>query len=168
VPSRGLRVMANLSHVFNSPGTTQSINQLEVQSSTFVPVGAKSSIFVNASFGTTFNQDAGPFQLYALGGPFRLGAYTQGEFLGDHYGYMALGFRRELYRLPALVGKKIYWAGSYEAGSAFNNPSSFVVRGSINLGLIAETIVGPVALGGSVSPTGQTKVNFSIGRLFQF
>ncbi len=168
VPSRGLRVVTNLSHVFNSPGTTHSINQLEVQSSTFAPVGTKTSIFVNASFGTTFNRDAGPFQLFSLGGPFRLGAYTQDEFLGDHYGYMSLGFRRELYRLPALVGKKIYWAGWYEAGSAFNNPSSFVVHGSVNLGVIAETIVGPLALGGSVSPTGRTKVNFSIGRLFQF
>ncbi len=88
------------------------------------------------------------------------------EFLGNHYAYAALGFRRELYRLPQFVGNKIYWGGWYEAGSAFNDPSSVAVRGSANLGIIMETILGPVALDGSVSPTGKTRINFSIGRLF--
>jgi hypothetical protein len=88
------------------------------------------------------------------------------EFLGNHFGYASLGFRRELYRLPQLVGKKVYWGGWYEAGSAFNRPSSVVVRGTFNVGVIAETIIGPVALAGGVSPTGQSRVNFSIGRLF--
>jgi NTE family protein len=166
VPSRGLRLVANLSHVLQSPGTTEAFNQLEVRSSTFVPVSDKTSMFVNASFGTTFHRDAGPFQLFSLGGPFHLGAYARDEFLANHYAYAALGFRRELYRLPQLVGNKVYWGGWYEAGSAFNDPDSVRVRGSINLGVIAETILGPVALDGSISPTGETKVNFSIGRLF--
>ena len=49
---------------------------------------------------------------------------------------------------------------------AFNDPSTVVVRGTFNLGFIADTIVGPIALAGSVSPTGESRVNFSIGRLF--
>jgi hypothetical protein len=32
--------------------------------------------------------------------------------------------------------------------------------------VIADTFVGPIAVFGSVSPTGQSRVNFSIGRLF--
>ena len=166
VPSRGLRLVANLAHVLQSPGVTEAFNQLEVQSSSFIPTSEKTSMFLNVSFGTTFERDAGPFQIFSLGGPFRLGAYSQDEFLGNHYAYAALGFRRELYRLPPLVGDKIYWGGWYEAGSAFNDPGSVAVRGSINLGVIAETILGPVALDGSVSPTGEAKINFSIGRLF--
>jgi len=168
VPSKGLRLVLSLSHVFNSPGTTSYIDQAEMQSVTFVPVSSKTSIFFGASGGTTFRRDAGPFQVFSLGGPFRLGAYTPDQFLGNHYGYLSLGFRRDLYHLPTPLGKKIYWGGWYEAGSAFNSPSSVQVLGSINLGIIADTIVGPIALGGAVSPTGETKVNFSIGRLFQF
>jgi hypothetical protein len=99
-----------------------------------------------------------------------LGAYLPQEFLGNHYAYSSLGFRRELYRLPALVGNRIYWGGWYEAGSAFGSssgdPGPVVVRGTFNLGIIADTIVGPIALATSVSPTGQSRVNFSIGRLF--
>jgi hypothetical protein len=99
-----------------------------------------------------------------------LGAYLPYEFLGNHYAYSSLGFRRELYRLPALAGRKIYWGGWYEAGAAFGtsarDPGPVVVRGTFNLGVIADTIVGPITLAGSVSPTGQSRVNFSIGRIF--
>jgi NTE family protein len=166
VPSRGARIVASLSRVLQSPGLAHPIDQLDVQTSTFIPTGPKTSLFFLASGGTTFHGTAGPFQVFYLGGAFHLGAYLPQEFVGNHYGYSSLGFRRELYHLPQLVGGKIYWGGWYEAGSAFNDPNTIVVRGTINLGFIADTIVGPIALAGSVSPTGQSRVNFSIGRLF--
>ncbi|HLV85746.1 MAG TPA: patatin-like phospholipase family protein [Candidatus Sulfotelmatobacter sp.] len=170
VPSTGSRVVATLSHVMQSPQLASPLNQFEVRSSNFLPLSKQTSLFVLASGGTTFGGSAGPFQVFTLGGPFRLGAYLPQEFLGNHYAYSALGFRRELYRLPQLVGGRIYWGGWYEAGTAFgmsgNDPGPVAVRGTFNLGVIAETIIGPVALAGSVSPTGQSRVNFSIGRLF--
>jgi NTE family protein len=166
VPSRGFRIVSNLSRVLQSPDLAHPITQLDVQTSTFEPISARTSLFFVASAGTSFHGTAGPFQVFALGGPFHLGAYLPQEFLGNHYGYSSLGFRRELYRLPQLVGGKIYWAGWYEAGTAFNDPDSVVVRGTFNLGVIAETIAGPLALAGSISPTGQSRINFSIGRLF--
>ena len=170
VPSRGSRVVATATRVLQSPGLAHPIGQLDVQSSHFVRLGDKTSLFVDASGGTTFHGSAGPFQVFSLGGPFRLGAYLPDEFLGNHYAYASLGFRRELYRMPQLVGRKIYWGGWYEAGSAFgtqlNSRGPVVVRGTFNLGVIADTIVGPIALAGSISPTGQSRVNFSVGRLF--
>ncbi|MCU1300007.1 MAG: Patatin [Candidatus Sulfotelmatobacter sp.] len=166
VPSRGTRIMADLSRVLQSPGLAHPIGQLDIQTSTFIPTGPKTSLFLVASGGTTFRGDAGPFQQFELGGAFRLGAYLPQEFIGNHYAYSSLGFRREIYRLPQLVGGRIYWGGWYEAGSAFNDPSSVVVRGTFNLGVIADTFVGPIALAASVSPTGQSRVNFAIGRLF--
>jgi len=170
VPSTGTRVVATLSRVLQSPGLAHPIGQLDIQTSSFVPVGPKTSLFFAESGGTTFNGSAGPFQVFTLGGPFHLGAYLPQEFLGNHYAYSSLGFRRELFRLPELVGKKIYWGGWYEAGTAFgsatSDPGPVVVRGTFNIGVIAETFVGPIAVAGSVSPTGQSRVNFSIGRLF--
>jgi len=166
VPGRGTRIVASLSRVLQSPGLVHPIEQLDVQTSTFIPTGPKTSLFFVADGGTTFRGTAGPFQVFTLGGAFHLGAYLPQEFVGNHYGYSSLGFRREFYHLPQLVGGKIYWGGWYEAGTAFNDPSTIVVRGTINLGIIAETIVGPIALAGSVSPTGESRVNFSIGRLF--
>ncbi len=170
VPSRGTRVVAMLSRVLQSPGLPQHLDQLDIQTSSFVPLGPKTSLFVGASGGTSFHGSAGPFQVFALGGPFRLGAYLPDEFLGNHYAYSSFGFRRELYRLPQLVGRKIYWGGWYEAGTAFGTVAGdagpVVIRGSFNLGIISDTILGPIAVAGSVSPTGQSRINFSIGRLF--
>ena len=170
VPSRGSRVVATATRVLQSPDLAHPIGQVDVQSSNFVRLGDKTSLFFDASGGTTFHGSAGPFQVFSLGGPFRLGAYLPDEFLGNHYAYASLGFRRELYRLPQLVGRKIYWGGWYEAGSAFGNQINsvvpVVVRGTFNLGVIADTIVGPIALAGSISPTGQSRLNFSVGRLF--
>lgn len=170
VPSRGTRAVATLSRVLQSPDQAKPMTQLDIQSSNFVPITEKTSLFMDISGGSSFQGSAGPFQVFSLGGPFRLGAYLPDEFLGNNYAYAALGFRRELYRMPQLVGKKIYWGGWYEAGSAFGtragDPGPVVVRGTFNLGVIADTIVGPIAVAGSVSPTGQSRVNFSIGRLF--
>ncbi len=170
VPSRGTRVVAMLSRVLQSPGLPQHLDQLDIQTSSFVPLGPKTSLFIGASGETSFHGSAGPFQVFALGGSFRLGAYLPDEFLGNHYAYSSFGFRRELYRLPQFVGRKIYWGGWYEAGTAFGtvagDPGPVVVRGSFNLGIISDTILGPIAVAGSVSPTGQSRINFSIGRLF--
>lgn len=170
VPSKGSLVVVTLARVLQSPDLPHPIDQMEVQTSNFIPLGPKTSLFSDVSGGTTFSGSAGPLQVFQLGGPFRLGAYFPNEFLGNHYAYASFGFRREIYRLPQLVGKKIYWGGWYEAGSAFgvlgNDPGPVVVRGTFNLGVIADTIVGPIAVAGSISPTGQSRVNFSIGRLF--
>jgi len=170
VPSRGSRIVATLSRVLQSPGQAHPIGQLDLQTTNFIPVGRLTSLFFDVSGGTTFRGSAGPFQIFALGGPFRLGAYLPQEFLGNHYAYSSLGFRRELYRLPQLVGGRIYWGGWYEAGTAFGtaalDPGPVAVRGTFNLGIIADTIVGPIGLAGSVSPTGQSRVNFSVGRVF--
>jgi NTE family protein len=166
IPSRGSRITATVSRVLQSPGLLRPIGQLDIQTSTFIPTGSKTSLFLVASGGTTFHGNAGPFQQFALGGAFRLGAYLPQEFIGNHYAYSSVGFRREFYRLPQLIGGRIYWGGWYEAGSAFNDPGSVAVRGTFNLGVLADTFVGPIALAGSVSPTGQSRVNFSIGRLF--
>lgn len=174
VPSTGTRAIVTLSRVLQSPGLPRPVNQLDIETSNFVRLGPKASsrtsLFFDVATGTSFRGTTGPFQVFQLGGPFRLGAYLPDEFLGNHYAYASLGFRRELYKLPQLVGKKIYWGGWYESGSAFGtvagDPGAVVVRDSFNLGVIADTIVGPVAIAGSVSHTGQSRVNFSIGRLF--
>jgi NTE family protein len=166
IPRVGSRIVASSTRVLQSPGVTSTFSQLDVQTSTFIPTGPKTSLFADVAAGTTFHGTAGQFQVFPLGGPFRLGAYLPYEFTGNDYAYSSLGFRREFYQLPQLAGNKVYWGGWYEAGSAFNHPDSLIVRGSANAGFLADTILGPIAVFASVSPTGQSRVNFSIGRLF--
>ena len=127
-----------LSRVLQSPDLPRPIDQLEVQTSNLIPLGPKTSLFAEFLEEPPFAGSAGPFQVFSLGGPFRLGAYLPDEFIGNHYAYASFGFRRELYRLPQLVGRKIYWGGWYEAGTAFgtaaSDPGPIVIRGTFNLG----------------------------------
>ena len=166
IPSRGSRLLAEFDHVIDAPGVTHSFQQLKLRASKFIPVTAKGSVFGIVVFGTSFSRDAGFFQKFSLGGPFALGAYSRDQFIGNHSAYASVGYRYDLFRLPVLVGKKVYAIGSFESGSAFDGFDRMTAHHSFNIGALAETILGPVALTGSVSPTGRTKVNFSIGRLF--
>jgi len=166
IPSRGMRLTAEVDHVIESPGV-HSFQQLKLGGSQFIPVSSKGSIFGTASFGTSFSSTAGFFQKFSLGGPFRLGAYRRDEFLDNNFAYTSVGYRYELFRLPVLIGKKVYAVAGFESGTTFagfSGPVQF--HNSITIGTLAETILGPVQLAGSVSTTGRTKVNFSIGRLF--
>ena len=166
IPGRGTRVTAEVDHVIQAPGV-HSFQQLKLGGSQFIPVSRKGSVFGTASFGTTFGSTAGYFQKFSLGGPFRLGAYRRDEFLDNNFAYASVGYRYELFRLPVLVGKKVYAVAGFESGTTFASYSGPVqVHNSITLGTLAETILGPVQLAGSVSTTGRANVNFSIGRLF--
>ena len=170
VPSSGIRAVVTASRVLQSPDLPRPIDQLDVQTSNVIRLSPKTSLFSDISGGATFQGSASPLLVFELGGQFRLGAYLPYQFIGNYYSYASFGFRRDLYRMPQLIGRKIYWGGWYESGTTFGtqayNPGPVVVRGTFNLGVIADTIVGPIAIAGSVSPTGQSRVNFSIGRVF--
>jgi len=167
IPSRGTRFSAEIDHIIQSPGAAHSFQQLKLNGSQFIPVSTKGSIFGSAALGTSFSDTAGFFQKFSLGGPFRLGAYSRDQFLDNNYAYGSVGYRYELFRLPVLVGRKVYAIASFESGTTFPDFFDHVaVHNSINLGTLVETILGPVQLAGSVSTTGRSKVNFSIGRLF--
>lgn len=77
VPSRGTRIIADLDRVLQSPQLLHPLDQAEVRDSTFLPLSSKNSLFLIAAGGTSFNGVAGPLQVFALGGPFRLGAYLR-------------------------------------------------------------------------------------------
>ncbi len=49
VPSRGSRILVTLSRVLQSPGQAHPIGQLDLQTTNFVPVGPKTSLFFDVS-----------------------------------------------------------------------------------------------------------------------
>lgn len=166
VPRRGVRVLTEADWFFDSPGATGAFPQARADLSAFKPLGRKNSLFVVGAAGTTFNQDAPPAQQFTLGGPFRLGAYHQDEFRGSHFLYASIGYLHEVAELPLLLGKKVYAGAWYEVGSAFNDIHSAPYQHTLSGGLVVETIIGPILLGGSWGEGGRGKLYFAIGRLF--
>ena len=102
-----------------------------------------------------------------MGAPLRLGAYNIGEFRGDRYGVLSAGYLRGVGRLPDFLGGSIFAGAWVENGSAFDDidDAKFRTNGCAG-GVLADTLIGPVLLGGSFDFSGAWRYCVAIGRIF--
>jgi NTE family protein len=89
--------------------------------------------------------------------------YTNQYFLGQ------LGYIREVFKLPPLLGTNVELIGVYEAGKTYKlplgpKPPNLPMDGAA--GIIVNTIFGPVELAGAVGAYGRGRFFFRIGRIF--
>ena len=166
VPTHGWRMTANAYWYFKSPGAAQGFPQAEVTTSYFAPLGNRGTLVGYGAGGTSFHKTPGPIQQFTLGGPFRLSAYSRDEFRGNDYFLLGAGYLYHLTNLPRILGTRVYLGGWYEGGSAFLRRSELNFRSDIAGGVILETGLGPMTLGGAWGEGGRSKVFFSFGRLF--
>jgi len=133
----------------------------------FQPITRPASLFVTAEGGTTFGvRDTGPFPQFFLGGPGRLSAYGTNELNGDQYYLFRAGYLHDLFTLPAFLGKKIYAIGSYEFAKMYGYPQETKLPNDVTAGVLAETALGPLVIGGSLGDAGHRKWYFQLGRVF--
>ena len=165
-PTRGLFLRTTATWFFKSPGVDTGFPQAEARAVYAHRLDEENILIFGGGGGTTFNQIASPFQKFALGGLFRLGGYGRGEFRGDHYAFGELGYLRRLSRLPSFVGGSIFATGWYDIGSAFDDRDSINYHMSGTGGLLVETRLGPVFIGGSWAEGGRGKFYLALGRIF--
>ena len=167
VPRRGYTAETTFRWCDTSPGAPQGFPSMDGQLQYFQPITDPASIFVTLQGGTTFSShDVGPVPQFFLGGPLRLGAYGTNELFGNQYYLFRLGYLHDLFTLPPFLGKKIYVIGSYEFAKmyGFRNESAF--PNDVNGGILAETAIGPLVIGGSWGDSGHRKWYFQLGRVF--
>lgn len=176
VPSGGQFSKVRLSRIFNSPdlavgGETlerdQSLTQLSATANRFWSKGPANRLFVYGGLGTSFNQDPLPTDQFGLGLPFRLGAYSAGELRGSHYYVATGGLLRRVGRLPDFMGGPVYAGGWLENGDAFNEWSKASWRTNGGVGIVMDTLVGPVMLAGTWGFDGRWRTYLGIGRTFR-
>ncbi len=68
--------------------------------------------------------------------------------------------------LPPFVGKKVYAIGMYEFGKMYGIPTETKFPNDVAAGVLAETAVGPLFVGGSLGDSGHRKLFFQLGRVF--
>ncbi len=85
---------------------------------------------------------------------------------GYQYYFFLTGYLHDLFTLPTLAGKKIYAIGSFEFGKMYAFPSASRFPCDFAAGILAETAVGPLILGGSFGDSGHRKWFFQLGRVF--
>ncbi len=153
-----------------SPIATNQYPVLQGGFQLFHKLNEPSSIFLNGYGGTTFNYETGLPQ-FSLGGSQHLVAYGTNELLMDKYFLFQVGYIRQLAHLPPLLGGGIYFLGLYEAAQVYGAPhtmvnqaSGFPTDGAV--GLVVNTIFGPVEAAYAYGDTGHRKFFFRIGRLF--
>jgi len=167
IPRRGYTAETTFRWYDTSPGAPQGFPTMDGQLQYFQPITKPASIFVTLQGGTTFSShDVGPVPQFFLGGPLRLGAYGTNELYGNQYYLVRLGYLHDLFTLPPFLGKKIYAIGSYEFAKMYGFPNESGFPNDFNGGVLAETALGPLVIGGSWGDSGHRKWYFQLGRVF--
>jgi len=166
VPSRGLRIDAQAKLFTTAPGASRDFLQGTLRVSQFTKLDRDRSMFAIAEGGSTFGIEAPPLLQFSLGGPFRLGAYTVDQLQGDNYLYGSIGLLRRVGRLPDIVGGKVFLASWYEVGGVGQSRQTFHIRNSASFGLLIETLLGPVFIGGSIGENARRTIYLTLGRGF--
>ena len=132
----------------------------------FQPVARSASVFFESQGGTTFGYQNTGLPQFFLGGPSGLGAYGQNEFHGNQYYLYRAGYLQDLLTLPPFAGKKVYAVAEYEIGKMYGTTNTTELPNDVAAGVLAETVLGPFFIGGSVGDSGHRKWFFSLGKVF--
>jgi NTE family protein len=167
VPRRGYTAKTTFKWFDTNPGAPEAFPVMQGQVQFFQPITKPASLFVTGEGGTTFGtRDTGPFPLFFLGGPGRLSAYGLNELYGDQYYLFRAGYLHDLFTMPPFLGKKIYVIASYEFGKMYGFPQETKFPNDVTAGILAQTFVGPLFIGGSLGDDGHRKWFFQLGRVF--
>jgi NTE family protein len=176
VPGRGTLSEVRLSRFFTGPDVTdpeqtfdfdQSATQLSAVASRFWTVRQLDRLFVYGGVGTSFDSSPVPTRQFAMGTPFRLGAYGAGELRGPNYFAATGGYLRRIGRLPDFIGGPVYAGAWLENGDAFEEWEHAGWRTNGGAGIVMDTLVGPAIVAGSWSFDGRWRTYLGIGRLFR-
>jgi NTE family protein len=167
IPRSGTAILLDGGWTDANPGALKGFPSSELTIETFRTISKPGSVYFVGAGGTSFGHNNIGVPPFSLGGPSRMAAYGVNEFLTDQYFYLRAGYLHKLWELPALLGKGVYLDGHYEAGRPYNTlsaPTGVISDGVV--GLITQTVLGPMTIGGSIGGGGHAKWFFQLGHLF--
>ena len=103
---------------------------------------------------------------YSLGGFHRLSGYQNGQLVGNHVLLLRMGWMHRLSQAPTLT-RGFFVGATLEAGNTWQNRGDIALsnlRTGMSLYLGADTGIGPLYVGITHAPKGQTGLALSIGR----
>jgi NTE family protein len=166
IPRRGYKLETNFRAFDHYPTASETIPALDARVEFFQPISGPASVFLIGSGGTTFGNHESSLPLYFLGGPSTLAAYGLNELGGNQFYQFRAGYLRDIFTLPPFVGRKIYAVAFYDFGKMYGDIKESKFPNDVAAGVIAETFVGPLFVGGSAGDTGHYKWFFQVGRVF--
>jgi NTE family protein len=166
IPRSGVRSETTFRWFDTSPGTASAFPSLQTNIEYFQPVSKLGSVFVSGEGGSTFGFNSTGIPQFFLGGPLTLSAYGLNELQGNQYYLFRVGYLHDVWKLPPLAGKRVFVIGSYEFAKMYGATNESKFPNDFAAGVLAETVIGPLFVGGSVGDTGHHKWFFQLGRVF--
>ncbi|HEV8412137.1 MAG TPA: patatin-like phospholipase family protein [Bryobacteraceae bacterium] len=166
VPRTGQAAQFRAAWIDAAPGAGTGFPLSDAYFGVIRPVSKRGSVYLQTFGGTTFGHNETGLPQFFLGGPSQLSAYGTNELRTDQYWLARVGYVYELFSLPPIIGHKTYFTSAYEFGKAYGAPGASRLPNDGSLGLVMETLAGPLFVGGSVGDTGHRRVYFSLGRFF--
>jgi NTE family protein len=167
IPRQGVRLESTFKFYDTAPGTRDVVPTEELRLGFAERTSEKSSVLLFASGGTSFSTRDTGFPPFSLGGPLRLGAFGTNELLTNQYFLLQPAFLYKLREISPLLKQNIYLLTMYEAGKAYGQPSNATkVAQDATVGVLFQTLFGPMFFGGSIGDNDHRKFFFKVGRFF--
>jgi NTE family protein len=165
-PQKGYRVSAELWAGRRSGDLGGSFHRIETEGTAVKSFG-RETLELHALLQTADQRtgNAGVAR-YTLGGFHRLSGYQNGQLVGNHVALLRLGWTHRLTQTPTLT-RGFFVGATLEAGNAWverKDVSLSTLRTGMSLYLGADTGIGPLYLGLTYAPKGQTGLALFIGR----
>jgi len=169
IPRSGIRLESTFNFYDADPGATEVFPTEELRFAAAKRTSERASALFLASGGTAFTTKNSSIGLppFSLGGPLRLGAYGTNELLTTQYYLFQAAYLCRLRELSPLLGQNMYLLSGYEVGKAYyQGPDVSRLPQNGTVGVLVQTVFGPIFFGGSIGDRGHRRFYFKVGRFF--
>jgi NTE family protein len=166
IPRSGTALLVDSGWADANPGAPTGFPAGELTFEGFHRISQPASLYFIAAGGTTFGHDQTGLPPFTLGGPTRLAAYGINQFLTDQYFYFRGGYLRRLGPLPSVLGSGLYLDAHYEVAKPYSALSTIKLPNDGVVGVVMQTFLGPVLIGGSIGEGGHGKWFFQLGKVY--
>ncbi|HEX3435460.1 MAG TPA: patatin-like phospholipase family protein [Pseudacidobacterium sp.] len=165
-PMSGIRLQARMEWWDAKPEAGTTFPLAEIKTLGFKSLTNRSSAYLGASGGSTLSENPGGLPPFSLGGSFRLPAYNTNELLTNQYFLFQGGYVRKIGNLSPLAGGRVLLFVGADVGKAYyvENDSRLPSDGSV--GLVINTLFGPIVVGTAFGDTGHRKFFFQLGKTY--
>jgi NTE family protein len=165
VPRHGIYSNMSANWNFGTPSGLSQFGVIQERVDVATPLGSRYSLIYTLGGGTVLGPKA-YLPPFTMGGPDNLSSLGLGQLRGDRYFYGGIDALRAFSVDRSSYLNKVYLAIGAEAGKAFygSNVGSPIYDGV--LGVVAESPMGIIFLGGSYGSADSHRIFFRIGRLF--
>jgi NTE family protein len=162
VPRRGWRITGEADWIVNTANNVTRYGVWDGSAAWAKPLGGPYSILTSLAGGAAPDR-AGAQTLFTLGGTGRLNALARNQLFGHRYYLAQAGVLREI---GVSSFAKIYGAALFESGAVYLRGFDGPSYRNASVGVIGETFLGILYVGGGFGDKGEKRFFFRVGRLF--